>query len=184
MENSSPQVPPTTPEQLAELTRQVVETRNQTIKTTNAVGTLVSEVKELFRLQQQHRRGIAFNTVSAYILFLILVSALFYFTFRAKVERLDFEKDTMAREHAATLNKLERLTQEAEKRRDAEIKAATFYRLSKSAQVNAALQKYSEVIQLPLSRVEAAVFQDWVSRTRSRVAYASYAQAMKAVGEA
>jgi TolA-binding protein len=39
------------------------------------------------------------------------------------------------------------------------------------------------VAQLPLSRVEAAVFQDFVTRGRSRLAYAAYANGVKAFGE-
>lgn len=168
---------------VAELSHEVTETRNQMIKTANIIGNLSSEIREVGHLHRQQRRGLSINSISAYVLFLVVVSTSFYFTYRARVERLDFEKDAVVREHAASLNKLEKMRQTTEKRREAEVKAAAFYRLSKSGNVKKALGQYPDVVQLPLSRVEAALFHDWASRTRSRLAYSAYSRAMKAVAE-
>jgi len=170
-------------EQVAELGRQITDTRNQMIKTFNMLGNLSAELREIGHHFQHQRRMININSAVAYVLFLVIVTASFYFTYRSRVERLDFEKDAVVREHAAALNKLETLRQAADKRREAENKAATFYRLSQAGQVQQALKQYPEIAQLPLSRVEAAVFQDWVGKSRSRIAYAAYAAGMKAVEE-
>lgn len=169
--------------QIAELAHQVIETRNQMIKTVNTLGNVSAEVREIGRLHHEQRRRMFFNSAAAYLIFTVLLGTSFYFTYRSRVERLDFEKETVVREHAATLSKLEAQRQAAEKRREAENRAAAFHRLSQSGQVQKALAQYPEVAQLPLSRVEAAVFQDWVSRSRSRLAYGAYASGMKAFGE-
>jgi TolA-binding protein len=170
-------------EQVADLSRQITETRNQIIKTANILSNLSGEVRAIGQLHQQNRRSLAYNSAAAYVLFLIVISTSFYFTYRARVERLDFEKDTVVREHAATRSQLEKLNQAVEKRRETETKAAVFYRLSKTGQVEKALKQYPDVAQLPLSRVEAAVFQDWVTASRSRLAFIAYTKAMKAVGD-
>jgi TolA-binding protein len=170
-------------EQVADLAHQVVETRNQMIKTANLLGNVSAEIREIARLHQQQRRLLGFNSATTYVIFTVLISTSFYFTYRSRVERLDFEKDQVGRERAAALNKLETMRQAAEKRREAESRAAAFYRLSQSGQIQPALKQYSEIAQLPLSRVEAAVFQDWVSRSRARLAYSSYAAGMKALEE-
>jgi TolA-binding protein len=170
-------------DQVAELSRHVTETRNQMIKTANLLGNVSAEIREIARQHQQQRRGLHFNSATAYVLFVIIISASFYFTYRSRVERLDFEKESVVREHAAALNKLEGMRQASEKRREAENKAAAFYRLSQAGQVPQALKQYPDVAQLPLSRVEAAVFQDFVSRSRSRLAYSAYSAGMKALDE-
>jgi len=166
---------------IAELTQQIVETRNQMIKAQNALASLAGEVRELGRQQQEQRGRMIFNSAAAYVLFVVLVGTTFYFTYRSRMDRVDFEKESVVREHHALQNKLESLRLATEKRRDAENRAATFYRLSQSGQVQQALARYPEVAQLPLSRVEAAVFQDFVARGRSRLAYAAYANGMRAV---
>jgi tetratricopeptide (TPR) repeat protein len=169
--------------QIAELARQVVETRNQMIKTSNALANLSSEIRDLGRTQQEQRRRMILNSAAAYVLFVVLIAAAFYFTYRSRIERVDLEKDTVLREQQALKSKLETLRLAAERRREAEGRAAAFHRLSQSGQVQQALAQYPTVAQLPLTPVEAAVFQDFVSRSRSRLAYAAYSAGVKAMGE-
>lgn len=166
--------------EVAAIRKQVVE---QMIKTTNALGNLSAEVKTFGRQHQQQRRGINLNSAAAYVLFVALVAAGFYFVYRSQVERFDAEKAALVREHAAAQTKLAAMRKTEERRREAEGKAAAFYRLSQSGRVRQALRQYPEVAQLPLSRVEAAVFQDWAGKTRNRLAHAAHAAGMQAVGE-
>jgi len=170
-------------EQLADLSRQIIETRNQMIKTSNILGNLSSEVRDIGRLQQQQRRGLTLNSVAAYILFVVLVVGGFYFAYRSQIERLDFAKGVLSREHAAAQSKLVSLRKKVEKRRETELAASAFYRLIQVGQIHKALKRYSEVAQLPLSPVESAVFADWVAKNKSRLAYSSYQTGMKAIAE-
>jgi len=170
-------------EQIADLAHQVVETRNQVIKSSNMISNLAGEMRELGHKYFEQKRLLTFNSGVAYIIFAVLITTSFYFTYRNRVERIDFEKDALQREYAAAQSKLESMSQALEKRREAETKAAAFYRLSQNGPVQQALKQYATISQLPLSRVEAAVFQDWVSRNRSRLAYASYIAGMHAINE-
>jgi len=170
-------------DQVANLAGQVAETRKQLIKTSNILGNLSAEVKAVGRAQQRERRGLTLNSAAAYVLFVVLVAAGFYFLYRSQAERLGAEKDALVREHEAALTQLATMRKAQEKRRAAEAKAAAFYRLSRSGQVHKALRRYNDVTQLPLSQVEAAVFQDWVSGVKSRLGYSTYTEGMQAVGE-
>ncbi len=169
--------------QIAELSHQVVETRNQMIKTVNILGNLAAEVREIGRLHHEQRRRMYLNSAAAYFIFTALLAAVFVYTYRNRIERVDFEKETVAREHSAAVSRADSLRAAAEKRREAENRAAAFYRLSQAGQIQQALAQYPEVAQLPLSRVEAAVFQDFVSRSRSRLAFSAYSTAMAAFNE-
>lgn len=169
--------------QVVELVRQTNEMRNQLIKAGNSITSLSAEFRDFGKQLEAQQRRMTFNSAVAYVLFVIIVGIAFYFTYRSKIERLDFEKETLVRERAAAQNLLDSMRKAQEKRREAEEQAAAFYRLTQTGQVPQALKRYSEIGQLPLSRVEAAVFQDWVTRNRNRLAYSAYTAAMKAVGE-
>lgn len=166
-----------------ELARQVVETRNQMIKHTNAVGNLVAEVREISRIHEQQRRRMLINSVGAYSLFLVIVGAASYLLYQAKVEGLALEKNAVRRQHAATLTKLDQLRAEARKRRETETRAMEFYQLIRRKQTAKVLAKYADIAHLPLTRVEAALFESWVNGRKSTLAYSSYAAGMRAIDE-
>lgn len=168
---------------LADLSYQIVETRNQMIKTANIIGNLAAEVRQVSRLQQRERRGLNVNSAVAYALFVLLVIGAASMLYSSRVERLDFEKGVLMRERAAAQSKLDVLQKQTDKRRETEQAAMVFYRLIQSDSTSAALQKYPDISQLPLSRVESALFQDWATRTRSERAHSAYIDGMKAFHE-
>ncbi len=167
--------------EVGELKRQVTETRNQMIKTANSFANLTSEVHEISRQLQAQRRGVHFNSMVAYIIFVVLVAGAAYLMYTSRIERVDFEKGVLARERAAARSKLETVLKQVEKRRETELRALAFYRLSQSGKVMAALKQYPEIAQMPLSAVESALFQGWATQTRSRLSHAAYTDAMKAI---
>jgi tetratricopeptide (TPR) repeat protein len=169
--------------QVADLSGQMADTRKQLIKTSNILGNLQAEVKAVGRQRQLDRRGLSLNSAAAYVLFVGLTAAGFYFLYRSQVERLDSEKNALVRARGAALTELSELRKAAERRAEAEGRAAAFYRMTRVGRVHKALGEYPEVAQLPLSKVEAALFRDWADRTKSRIAYTAYSAGMKAVGE-
>ena len=169
--------------QVAELMREVTETRNQMIKTGNNFANLTTEVHEISRQQQGQRRGLHFNSVAAYVLFVVLICGGAYLMYTSRIERVDFEKGVLQRERAAARSKLATVLKQVERRRETEQRALAFYRLSQSGNVMSALKAYSEVAQMPLSPVESALFQGWATSTRSRLSHTAFTEAMKAVGQ-
>lgn len=170
-------------EQLDQLGHEVVEARNQMIKNANAVGNLVAEVRELGRQQQRQRRRLGANTLGAYVIFVVLLAGGFYLVYQSRVDRVEFEKNVLRRQHAAMQTQVERLREAERKRHGTETEAMAFYQLMKGQQLHQALARYPEVAKLPLSKVEAALFESWVQRRRASLAYSAYAAGMRAVGE-
>ena len=169
--------------QMAELTREVTETRNQMIKTANGFANLTTEVHEISRELQGQKRGLHFNSVAAYVLFVVLICGGAYLMYTGRIERVDFEKGVLLRERAAARSKLETTLKQVERRRETEQRALAFYRLSQSGKVMSALKAYPEIAQMPLSPVESALFQGWATSTRSRLSHSAFTEAMKAVGQ-
>ncbi|PID38913.1 MAG: hypothetical protein CSA24_00405 [Deltaproteobacteria bacterium] len=170
-------------ESLETLGGEVTAARNQMIKTANAVSNLAAEVRDLARQQQRQRRRIGINTLGAYAIFVLLVAGAAYLIYQARVDRVEFEKNVLRRQHAAMQTQLERLRDAERKRRATETEAMSFYQLIKGQQLHQAIKRYPEVARLPLSKVEAALFESWVQRKRASLAYNAYAAGMRAVGE-
>ena len=166
--------------QINDLHREVVETRNQVIRNANVVGNLVAEIREIGRQQQQQRRGVLMHSIGAYVFLVLLLGGAFYFLYTSRVDRVEYEKATLRRLHAAAQSEMEQLRQRESARRKTQAEAMAFYRLMQEKKVEAAIERYPEVAGLPLSQVEAVVFQTWVERNRSQRAYASYAAGMRA----
>ena len=81
----------------ADLERQVIDTRNQMIKTANAVSNLAGEVKEVSRQLAQQGRGRAAASVASYLVIVAVVGAGFFFVYRSRLEHVENEKEALAR---------------------------------------------------------------------------------------
>jgi|GEM_PF-5588140 tetratricopeptide (TPR) repeat protein len=167
--------------QLTALVHEVVEARNQTIKTANAVGNLTAQVRAVGKEREQQRRTLTINSVAAYLIFTVIIAAGFFFAFRSRMDRAAFERDALLREKAGLATELQSIRKQAEQRRRSEEKAAGFYQLIRGQQVEKALKQYQEIADLPLTKAESAFFGDWVTRSRNSLAYAAHAAAMRAV---
>ena len=167
----------------ADLERQVIDTRNQMIKTANAVSNLAGEVKEVSRQLAQQGRGRAAASVASYLVIVAVVGAGFFFVYRSRLEHVENEKEALAREHAIAKRKLADLSKKATQRRDAETKALAFYGLLRQGRAAEAIKRYPAIARLPLSKVETQLFRRWVDRNQDRLAYKAYAAGMRAVGE-
>lgn len=166
-----------------ELLREVLEARNQMIKTANAVTGLSTEVRELKHAQQRRGRGRTMSSLATYAVFLALVAASFFFTYRARIDRAELEQDQLRRQNKALLTRLREREQEIADRARAATQAYEFYGLLRQRKISEALARYDKVAGLPLTKVEAAMFRDEVSRHRSRLAYRAYNAGVRAVTE-
>ena len=163
----------------SELVSEVIETRKQLIKATNALGNLSAEVRQVTRAQEQQHRSVTINSLVAYVLFAALAVGGAWFVHRAEVEKTEFEKAVIRRQHAKVQTELERVREKLRNRQDAEARAVAFYQQMSSERSAEALKGYPEVARLPLSRVEAAVFSRWAERKRSGLAYGAYSAGMR-----
>lgn len=169
--------------QLSALVHEVIESRNQTIKTANVVGNLTAQVRAVGKEREQQRRTLTINSVAAYLIFTVIIAAGFFFAFRSRMDRAAFERDALLREKAGLATELQSVRKQAEQRRRSEEKAAGFYQLIRGQQVEKALKQYQEIADLPLTKAESAFFGDWVTRSRNSLAYAAHAAAMRAVAD-
>lgn len=165
------------------LGRDLVDTRNQIIKNANAVGNLTAEVRQIHKQLERRRQGFTLGSLGTYALFVLVIGGGAYLVLQARLEQLAVEMNGLRRQHAAAQARLERLRDEARKRRESETKAMAFYQLMKAKQVQKALKLYPSVARLPLTKVEAALFERYVQSKQSGLAYTAYATGMRAIDE-
>lgn len=165
------------------LDRALVDVRNQVIKNANAVGNLTAEVRQIGKQLERSRKGLTIGSIGTYVLFVIVIGGGAYFVLQARLEQMAVEMNGLRRQHAAAQAQLERLRDEARKRRESETKAMAFYQLMKAKDVQKALKLYPSVARLPLTKVEAALFERYAQSKQSGLAYAAYAKGMRAIGE-
>jgi len=169
--------------QLGELERQVVETRNQMIKTSNTVDGLVGQIRELAQWQHRQERVRLFGLAGAVVAVLAGALVALHFYHRAQLHRVRQRNDALERRQVARARDLRQLRQGQKLRATAEKEALAFYRLIRGDRPQAAIERYGRIADLPLSKTEAALFRDWVGRHRDQLAYAAYGAGMRAVGE-
>ncbi|MBW2730968.1 MAG: tetratricopeptide repeat protein [Deltaproteobacteria bacterium] len=165
------------------LGRDLVETRNQIIKNANTVGNLTAEVRQISKQLERRRQGFTLGSLGTYVLFVIVIGGGAYLVLQARLEQLAVEMNGLRRQHASAQVRLERLRDEARKRRESETKAMAFYLLMKARDVPKALKLYPSVASLPLTKVEAALFERYVQSKQSSLAYTGYATGMRAIDE-
>ncbi len=165
------------------LVLEVTEARKQLIKNVNVVGNVVAEMRELTRQQQRQGRRSGINSLGAYAIFVVLIAGAFYWIYQARVDRIEFETNALRRRHAAMQTQIERLRDAERKRRSTENEAMAFYQLIKEQKLHEAISRYPRIAKLPLSRVEAALFDGWVQQKRASLAYGAYAIGMRGVSE-
>jgi tetratricopeptide (TPR) repeat protein len=79
-----------------EIKKETIETHNLIIKTDNLIKNLSSEIRQIQKRQESYEKKYIFNSVIAYILFVILIFAGLYIAFDSKVGAERREKDDLA----------------------------------------------------------------------------------------
>lgn len=158
--------------------REVTETRNQIIKTTNQVGLLAVEIKELRRLAERHERLVRANSITAYLLFAALLSGAFWVVYRTRTDRIEAERASLERAQREADRRLAEAQEQARRRDEADGRAFEVYGLLRAGKDREAIERYPEVARLPLGKLEAEVLREGIDRVRGEAAHAAYMQGL------
>lgn len=167
--------------QISSLAQEVVDARNQMIKTKNIVESLSAEIRAIAKEKDHRHWLLSMNSIGAYVLFLVILATGFYFIYRTRMDHVALEKGEIVRQMSSLRTEIESAKKKEKARKQAENKAIAFYDLIRSRQVAKALAVYQELEHQSLSKTEAAFFQEWVGRNQSRLAYEAHLGAMRAI---
>lgn len=170
---------PTTPG-LKELRREVAESHAVVVRTSNAVTTLASSLKEVIQRQNRYDRGLNLNSFVAYVLFTALLGGGFYMLYQTRADRLVTERDQAVRARQTAVDEAQAARKELEDRDAAQRKALDYWQLVVSSKREEAIARYGEVVHERLSPVESQVFQQSVQKARAELVDGGYAEGLEA----
>jgi flagellar biosynthesis chaperone FliJ len=87
---------------IAEIKKEIVESHNLVIKTDNLIKNLSSEIRQIEKKQERYERKYIFNSVAAYVIFVVTIFGGMYVAFDAKVGVVRRENEELQKQLSKT----------------------------------------------------------------------------------
>jgi TolA-binding protein len=165
-------------DELHEIKREIIESRGLVIKTNNLTNALSADIKSIAKRQQGYERRLAWNSATAYVVFVIVVFAALKLTVDARVEAIEATGKHLRDENARMKQELDELKQREGDRHAAELEASKFYNLVREGKRVDVVRGWEAVKTKPLTKAEAQFLGDAVDRARVEQATLLYLQGM------
>jgi len=165
-------------DELREVKREIIESRGLVIRTNNLTNALSADIKSIAKRQQGYERRIAWNSATAYVVFVVVVFAALKFAVDARVDALDATNRHQKDEYARMKQDLDDLRQREAERLTAEIEAAKYYDLVRQGKRVDLIKGWDSMRSKPLTRAESQFLADAVDKARSEQASILYLQGL------
>lgn len=163
-----------TDDEIREIKTEIIESRGLIIKTNNLTNSLAADIKSIARRQAGYERRFTWNSAVAYALFATLSFVGLKLWSDVRINEIASEKDELTAKVQELRRDLEEETRRAEKRQQAEAKAAAFYDLIRKKDFARVVEGFEQIQQEQLSKAEAEVFRDTETRFRMQLSVNAY----------
>ncbi len=157
-------------EELAEIKREIIESRGLIIKTNNLTNALSADLKSIAKRQQSYEQRLSWNSATAYVVFVLVVFTALKFAWDARVDSVTAE----TQQKGADNERLKKENRDLEKREEAaaraEAKAQAFYELIQKNKRTDIIDGFEGVKNEPLTKTELGFFADAAQRARNELA--------------
>jgi TolA-binding protein len=157
-------------EELAEVKREVIESRGLIIKTNNLTNALSADLRSIAKRQQTYERRLSWNSATAYIVFVLVVFTALKFAWDARVDSVTAETQQKTAENERLRKENRELGRREEVEARAEAKAQAFYELVRQNRRTELIDAFEGLKNEPISKTEMAMFVDAASRARTELA--------------
>ncbi len=165
-------------DELNEIKREIIESRSLVIKTNNLTNALSADIKSIAKRQQGYERRLAWNSATAYVVFVVVVFAALKLTVDARVEAIEATGKHLRDENARMKQEADELRQREADRHAAELEAAKFYNLVRDGKRVDVVRGWETVKTKPLTSAEAQFLADAVAKARVEQASLLYLQGL------
>ncbi|HLK35187.1 MAG TPA: tetratricopeptide repeat protein [Polyangiaceae bacterium] len=166
-------------DELGEIKREIIESRGLVIKTNNLTNALSADIKSIAKRQQGYERRLAWNSATAYVVFVVVVFAALKFAVDARVDAIEATSKHLRDENARMKQDLDDLRQRVADRQAAELEAAKFYDLVKQGKRQDLIRGWESMRAKPLTKAEAQFLEDAVDKARTEQASLLYLQGLE-----
>lgn len=163
-----------TDDEIREIKTEIIESRGLIIKTNNLTNSLAADIKSIAKRQAGYERRFNWNSGVAYVLFASLAFAGLKLWSDVRINEIESEKVGLTREVSELRKDLAEEIRRAERREQAEHKAAAFYDLIRQKKRTKVVEEHDEIRKERLSKAEAAFFRDTVNRFRLDLSIEAY----------
>lgn len=163
-----------TDDEIREIKTEIIESRGLIIKTNNLTNSLAADIKSIAKRQASYESRFNWNSAVAYVLFATLSFVGLKLWSDVRINEIESEKADLAKEVEQLRHDLGEETRRAQRREQAEIKAAAFYELIRKRELARVVEGYEAIRQEQLSDAEAAFFRDTEDRFRLELSIQAY----------
>lgn len=163
-----------TDDEIREIKTEIIESRGLIIKTNNLTNSLAADIKSIARRQAGYERRFTWNSAVAYALFATLSFVGLKLWSDVRINEIASEKDDLTSKVQELRRDLEEETRRAEKREQAEARAAAYYELIRKKDYARVVEGFEQIQQEQLSKAEAEIFRDTESRFRVQLSVNAY----------
>jgi TolA-binding protein len=157
-------------EELAEIKREVIESRGLVIKTNNLTNALSADLKSIAKRQQAYEQRLWWNSATAYIVFVLVVFTALKFAWDARVDSVTAETQQKSAENERLRKEKRDLEKREEAAARAEAKAQAFYELVRQNKRADVIDGFESIKNEPVTKTELAVFTEAAARARTELA--------------
>jgi TolA-binding protein len=161
-------------DEIREIKTEIIESRALIIKTNNLTNSLAADIKAIARRQLGYERRFTWNSAVAYVLFATLSFVGLKLWSAVRVDEMVAEQREQARQVEQLRRDLGEETRRAERREQAEAKAAAYYELIRKKDYARVVEGYDDIRQEQLSKTEAELFRDSESHFRLQLSVLAY----------
>jgi TolA-binding protein len=165
-------------DELRDIKREIIESRGLVIKTNNLTNALSADIKSIAKRQQTYERRLAWNSATAYVVFVVVVFAALKFAVDARVDAIDATSKHLRDENTRLKSDLDDSRQREAERGAAELEAAKFFDLVKEDRRVDVIRGWDAMKTKPLTRSEAQLFADAVQKAKVEQATQLYLQGL------
>lgn len=157
-------------DEIHEVKKEITKTHNLIIKTDNLVKNLSSEIRQIQKKQEKYERKYIFNSVVAYVIFVIIIFGGLYVAFEAKVGVVRREKEVLEEKLGKTESERDDLKKKLSIRAQQERVTERFLRLKRQKQDFDALKEADRLDAKVLSPLLSELVKKEADDLRSRMA--------------
>ena len=161
-------------DELAEIKREIIESRGLVIKTNNLTNALSADIKSIAKRQQTYERRLTLNSATAYVVFVLVSFTALKFAWDARIDFITSETQQKSADNERLRKEARDVQKRDEDRALADAKAAAFYELIRQGKRVEVIEGFDAIRKEPLSKTELATFTDAVDRARNELAAQTY----------
>jgi TolA-binding protein len=157
-------------EEIKEIKKEIIESRNLVIKTDNLVKNLGADIKAIQKKQESYERKYIFNSIAAYVIFVVLIGAGAYFLVESRVEKLRSENQELLSKDSALKARVTELENQLKAKEHASRQALQLYNQIKAGTSEEAVIEFEQIRGRGLTPLEQGLLDDIVGKKRRELA--------------